>query len=620
MRSRLLRFWTRLSQYWQHLGTATQLLLILDALALLLIGGLLLFTNRVIVHSIHTSLDNDLDHHLKTIRTIFQREGYYFTAEGRTVLTLAQSTVPFNEDDAQVVTQLLDAIQSSHDMHGSYVLSPTGELLAQVGATLPPVEALVRHPLFTQVSLGKSVSQLIAVNDELWWINATPHTDADGRVYAVLVFARQVDSTYLGSLRDSVGPEIILTDGQNTVTSFATQFPECCAAAKLLDSLRTNSPPARFDIRVNDVSYRVVAEPLDPQLAPGITVALLQPKTTTELIIRHTNSLLLIIGLLLISVTFGLVHFLVYRIFRPIDRLKEAADVMAAGQLDQPIRADGAIEVRTLASTLDQMRRRLQELLNAQRTWNEQLETEVQARTHALRELCQQRDRLLRKLISAQEEERHRIGRELHDETSQTLAHLIIVSEVIARTTSDEKTRHQLYQIKELTTKALEDIRRIILDLRPRLLDEYGLAAAIHHYAQERLSPRGITFNMETRGQERRLPYHAEINLFRIAQEAINNIVRHAHATHVDIHLSWEEDQIFLSIADNGCGFDPEEVMSNARGERGLGLLGMRERASLFGGTLIIQSAPGHGTVITVQVPAVEGEFIYVQNQGITCG
>lgn len=620
MRVHWQRLGSRLRSYWQQLGTATQLLIVLDALALLLIGGMLLFTNRVIVHSVQAALDSDLNHHLKTVRAILQREGHYFTAEGQTVLSLVRLSSPSEEVPITSLTTLLKAIQDSHDMHGSYIFTPDEDMLVRVGVMLPPAQAVLNHPLFVQARKGLPASQLTAIDNRLWWLNVTPFTDSAGNVRTIIVFARRVDDAYLTALRENVGPEIVLSNGEHTVTSFGSRLPECCVVLQLMDYLQRNNVPARFDITVNNVPYRVIAEPLDPDLAPGIIVALLQPKTTTNLIIRHTNFLLFIIAVLLIIVTFGLVHFLVYRIFRPIERLKRAAERMGTGQLDHPIQADGTVEVRVLATTLDRMRQRLQELVNAQRMWNEQLEAEVQTRTRALQDLCQQRDRLLHKLISAQEEERRRIGRELHDDTSQTLAHLIITTEMIARTTKDPNTRQQLYQIKELTTKVLDDIRRIILDLRPRLLDEYGLAAAIHHYAQERLSPAGVTFHMETRGQERRLPYYAEINLFRIAQEAINNIVRHAQATHVEILLSWEPNQVLLRITDNGRGFDVQAVLSDPQGEHGLGLLGMQERASLFRGVLSIRSAPGKGTVIQVCIPTLEEEFAYVQNPSPTGG
>ncbi len=614
MRARWQRLWARGRDNWQRLGTATQLLIVLDILALLLIGGLLFFTNRVIVHSVQTALDSDLTHHLKTVRAILQQEGYYFSAEGKTVLSLARVTA-LDAEQLTSLTTVLEAIEESHQMGGSYILASDGRMLLRVGLTLPPVQAIQEHPLFVRAREGIPVNQLSVVDNTLWWLNLTPYTDVNGQVQIILVFARPVDNAYLQSLQENIGPEIVLSDGRHTVTSFGTPLPECCGAPQLLERLHNRAVPARFDIQVNGVPYRVLAEPLDPELAPGMVVALLQPKTTTNLIIRHTNVLLLVMALLLITVTFGLVHFLVHRIFRPMERLTRAAERMSTGQLDLPIREEGAIEVQVLATALDTMRRRLQELLRVQRAWNEHLEQEIQARTQALRELCQQRDRLLHKLISAQEEERRRIGRELHDETSQTLVHLIIMAETIARTTTDPDTRQQLQHIKERTGKVLDDIRRIILDLRPRLLDEYGLSAAIHHYAQERLTPAGISFHMETRGYEQRLPYYAEINLFRIAQEAINNVVRHAEASQVDILLAWEADQVTLRIADNGRGFDLPEVMNASDKAQGLGLLGMQERASLFRGILTIDTAPGKGTVVTVHIPKMDmGEEAYVQN------
>jgi signal transduction histidine kinase len=207
------------------------------------------------------------------------------------------------------------------------------------------------------------------------------------------------------------------------------------------------------------------------------------------------------------------------------------------------------------------------------------------------------RGELLKKVIAVQEEERKRIARELHDETSQDLATLLLSIETSANS-NPEELKKKLLQMKALTGRTLDSIHRMILDLRPSVLDDLGLTSAIRWVAETRLEPLGVDLTFAVTGQERRLKPEIETTLFRIGQEAISNIARHAEANSVSIALAFAEDHIGLEVEDNGQGFDLNRFPNGS-----FGLLGMKERTSLLDGTFAIDSNPGNGTRLAVTIP-----------------
>ncbi|MBI3978554.1 MAG: GAF domain-containing protein, partial [Chloroflexi bacterium] len=224
---------------------------------------------------------------------------------------------------------------------------------------------------------------------------------------------------------------------------------------------------------------------------------------------------------------------------------------------------------------------------------NARLYEEVQQKEQARRELIE-------KLILAQEEERKRVARDLHDEVSQSLTALIIGLGRAEESLPPElqPVTDQLAQIRDLTAKVLEETRRLMVDLRPSLLDDLGLVPAIHWYAKTHLKEAGVEAGVEVVGSRRRLPPLVETALFRVIQEAISNIVKHAEAKRVWIRLEFKESAVAARIEDDGKGFRPQEP----NGRRSLGLLGMTERVTLLGGTFRIDSAPGQGTRISIEI------------------
>jgi signal transduction histidine kinase len=214
---------------------------------------------------------------------------------------------------------------------------------------------------------------------------------------------------------------------------------------------------------------------------------------------------------------------------------------------------------------------------------------------------------LLRKTITAQEEERRRISRELHDETSQVLSALmmnidLLETQIEAQAPGLDGSRARVEAVKSLAEEAARNLDKMMVELRPALLDELGLIAALRWYVAQvgELWGRDIAFEG---GRMGRLPDHVEVAAFRIVQEAVGNAVRHAQASTVSVHVFAQDRTLHLIVVDDGVGFDVAGVTARAGAGEAVGLMGMRERAELAGGTLRIESAPGRGTTVTAELP-----------------
>lgn len=263
---------------------------------------------------------------------------------------------------------------------------------------------------------------------------------------------------------------------------------------------------------------------------------------------------------------------------RPTLALTAAAERMAAGDLDTPLPAvpDGD-EISRLARVLERLRLALH-----RDVW---------------------RRETLRKVISAQEEERRRLARELHDDTAQALAAVGVSLEAALEGMPLTPARERLQSLKVLVNQSLTDLHRVIYDLRPSILDDLGLAAAIRWLAEEHLRRTGVTVKVESDGIDARLPSDSETAVFRVIQEALLNSERHAEADAVLAQVSLENGTLSVEIEDDGKGFEPETVGITSGSARGLGLQGMRERVELMGGSFTLSSSPGRGTRIAITVP-----------------
>jgi signal transduction histidine kinase len=218
------------------------------------------------------------------------------------------------------------------------------------------------------------------------------------------------------------------------------------------------------------------------------------------------------------------------------------------------------------------------------------IDTERQARAQV--------HRLTALLLQVQEEERRRIAHELHDEPLQLLAHL--ARSLDSLETAPPAPATLTDGLGEARGQALDiagRLRAVVAGLRPPALEQLGLAIALRGFLADVGETSAVRTDMQVTGEEKRLPPEVELGAFRIAQEAVNNVIRHAGARELVLTLAFDAAGLRLRVADDGCGFDPATV-GRLSPSRGLGMLGMRERAEIAGGRLKIRSAPGKGTVV----------------------
>ncbi len=341
-----------------------------------------------------------------------------------------------------------------------------------------------------------------------------------------------------------------------------------------------------------------VREPQSHVFAPSIT---LRKVFTTLSLIYIATAVLLAVGLS-------------RSIVKPIRLIIGATKKIARGNLSEPVEYTSSDELGTLAGTVDTMRLKLAEYLDALRNHNEELENRVKDRTTELQQRRRQLASLLDEVIRAQEDERKRIARELHDETSQSLAALGMSLDIAILALRENKlTPDMIQEQKAKVEQLVRGIRRLIHDLRPPVLDDLGFESAVRWVFERHLSDRGIKYYLIScdrfKSQEDSfIDKKTELTLFRIIQEAVTNVAKHSGAEAVSVTLGCSDEVIEIDIMDDGVGFDPEEIFRAAEGgvNKGFGLLGMRERISNLEGELNIYSHPGEGTHVSVVIPIRE--------------
>jgi two-component system, NarL family, sensor histidine kinase DevS len=204
----------------------------------------------------------------------------------------------------------------------------------------------------------------------------------------------------------------------------------------------------------------------------------------------------------------------------------------------------------------------------------------------------------LQRIVTAQELERRRLARELHDETGQALTSVLLGLKAVEEAKNEESLKAAAAELRELVVGTLQDVRRLAVELRPRALDDFGLVPALDRLTQSFTEQTGIEVDLETTLRDERLPGEVETALYRVVQESLTNVVKHAGAHRISILLTERDHAVAAVIEDDGEGFDP-----NSTREEGIGLVGMRERMTLIGGRLEIESRPGSGTTILAEVP-----------------
>jgi signal transduction histidine kinase len=290
-------------------------------------------------------------------------------------------------------------------------------------------------------------------------------------------------------------------------------------------------------------------------------------------------------------------------IVRPVRQLIRAADRIARGDLTEPVSIESTEEIGTLSNSFDVMRQKLAVSLEIIQRQNVQLEQRVRERTRQLEEKQFTNATLLRKLITSQEDERKRIARELHDESLQTLAALLMNIEM-CRLHPDLITQEKITAMKETVTMVINETTKVIQNLRPTVLDDLGFEAGIIWLIERNLKEKGITCFVNLHDLvEEKLPPELQVTLFRMLQEVTTNIARHAKAQNVCISVKNDKRSFIMNIEDDGQGFDTATVFENTHTGRGLGILGMKERAAQVNGKLLVCSTPGHGTIVLCTIP-----------------
>jgi two-component system sensor histidine kinase UhpB len=267
-------------------------------------------------------------------------------------------------------------------------------------------------------------------------------------------------------------------------------------------------------------------------------------------------------------------------VIKKLQHFMEAASLFGRGDFKRTISFKSDDEIKRLADSFNLMAKTLVEKMRSERKY-------------------------LSQIIEAQENERRRISRELHDEIGQALYAIKFNLEMIDRDLPQKTPLLQgrLGEAKSLSSQTLTSMRQLALDLRPTMLDDLGLIPTLRWYIQNFSNRLNIYSNFEAIGFEEKLPPQIETAFYRIIQEALNNIAKHAQADRVEISLVKRDSKILASVQDNGTGFDLEKVLHPESPERGFGLVGIQERVSLLGGQIDIQSRPGYGTLIHIEAP-----------------
>ena len=270
--------------------------------------------------------------------------------------------------------------------------------------------------------------------------------------------------------------------------------------------------------------------------------------------------------------------FVASRIVQPLQKLESKAAALAWGDFDAIKDSVGGIsEVQHLQMELTEMSRK------------------VQAAQEGLHDY-------IGAITSAQEEERTRLARELHDDTIQAVIALKQRVQLAQKTIKDQRGNQSLKELETLAEQTIENLRRLTRALRPIYLEDLGLVTALEMLAREMSQNNHLMVDFQKTGQERRLSHDEELSLYRIAQEALNNVVKHSKATHASLKITFEDSEIQMEVSDNGNGFSvpnsPTEFAPNGH----FGLLGVHERADLIGARLEIESALGMGTRLKVKL------------------
>lgn len=331
----------------------------------------------------------------------------------------------------------------------------------------------------------------------------------------------------------------------------------------------------------NDFSNRLTVLELPDRMVLNVTFPILEGFAGTlkmgfsdirirEILHKITKNLLITL-IICILLGQGLAFALTYILTRPIDYLMTASEEIKKGNFDTSAKVLWKDEIGEFAGAFNRMVEGLKKYRK-----------EIKKRE-------EERLSLMRRIVEIQEEERKRISRELHDQLGQDLSSLLWMVQ-----TSSKK------ELEKAITKLIENVRNLSMDLRPPLLDDYGLKVALEKYINDMEKYSGMSIKYQyISSRNKNLSTFLKINLYRIAQEAILNAIRHSKAKNISVVIMEGRENITLIVEDDGQGFDTKIAKEDCC----MGIIGMRERTTLLGGDFIIESSPGQGTIVRVKVP-----------------
>lgn len=334
------------------------------------------------------------------------------------------------------------------------------------------------------------------------------------------------------------------------------------------------------------------------------SVSIVQPEQDILMPIAKMKRSFIAVSLAFIAISLVLAVGMSRSIVKPVHELINASVKIAEGDMSKSIPFGGSDEIGRLSSSFEIMRLKLADSLDDLQKYNTALEHLVMERTRQINDSRLKIKELLKKVITSQEDERKRIARELHDVIMQDLAATLINIDICKKYPENIDIT-KIDGIRKIIEKNLDDVYRIIKNLRPSILDDLGFEAAVRWLLDHHLESKGIRCFVTIYNSVSDIGFHPqiEIGLFRIIQEAIINISRHAEAENVFFLLEIRNCNLIIEIEDDGSGFAPKTVSVEGDSSRGLGLLGMQERAAFLNWNLRICSAPGEGTRVCLRLP-----------------
>lgn len=328
-----------------------------------------------------------------------------------------------------------------------------------------------------------------------------------------------------------------------------------------------------------------------------------------KLLLQHIGNIAIVL-LLVCALAVFLSSAIAKKITRPIDSLVQTAEAITQGNLQVRSNVADQGEMGKLAKAFDEMTfsligaAREKELLLSELIDKERL-----------------RNQLFQKLITAQEDERKRISRELHDQTSQALTSLMLTMRILAEDATTESQKEALSIGRDVAASLLKDVREMAIELRPPVLDDLGLLAAIKKYTDQFAGRHQLRIDFTGNDKGVSIDGSIAVALYRVLQEALNNVVNHAGARQVKVALTNDPDCISLTIADDGCGISDADLVRAKQNNR-IGLFGMRERVELLSGHFEIHASPEGGVELKMTIPhpnRERGPLSESENDDFTC-